>query len=88
MGGHVQSVYCASKRNGHCDAIGVLIGYCHLKGSLIINPWGTVCAVNLSLTTEVTCLSVFPGCLKYLPMILVQELLITASVTYIDSPSM
>ena len=26
------------KRNGHCDIMGVLIGYCHSKGSLIINP--------------------------------------------------
>ena len=65
----------------------VLIGCCHSKGSLIVNPWGTVCGVNLSLTTEVTCISVFPGFWTYLPMIPLQELLRTASVAYIDSLS-
>ena len=43
---------------------------------------------DLSLTTEVMCISVFPGFWNYLPMILVQELLMTASVAYIDSLSM
>ena len=78
------SVYCASERNGHCDAIEVLISYCLSKGSLIINPYGTECGVNISLTTEVTCISVFPGFWTHLPMILVQELLMTASFAYID----
>ena len=73
------------KRNGHCDALKVLIGYCHSKGSLFINPLGTVCGVILSLTTEVKCISVFPGFWKYLPMILVQELPMTASAAYINS---
>ena len=76
------------KRNGHCDAMGVLIGYCSSKGSLIINPQGAVCGANLSLTTEVMCFSVFPRFWKCLPMILVQELLMTASVAYINSLSM
>ena len=76
------------KRTGHCDALKVLIGYCYSKGSLIINPLSTVCGAILSLTTEVTCISVFPGLRKYLPMILVQELLMTASAAYIDSQSM
>ena len=65
----------------------VLLCYCHSKDSLIINPYGTVCGANLSLTTEVTYISVFPGFWKYLPMILVQEVLTTVSVAYIDSLS-
>ena len=76
------------KRNGYCDVMGVLIGYYHSKGLLIIKPLSTVCGVNLSLTTEVLCNSVFPGFWKYLPMILVQELLMTASAAYINSLSM
>ena len=79
---------CVLFFNGHYDAIKVLIGYCHSKGSLIINPWGTVCGVILCLTTQVMCISVFPAFWKYLPMILVQELLMTASAAYIDSLSM
>ena len=75
------------QRNGHCDSMRVLIGYFHSKGSLIINPQGTVCGPNLSLTTEVTSFSVFPQFWKYLSMILVQELLMTVSVAYIDSLS-
>ena len=55
------------------------------KVSLIINPKGTVSGAILSLTTEVTCISVFPGFWKCLPIILVQELLRTASAAYIDS---
>ena len=38
MGGCVPSVYCSSKGNGYCNAMKMLIGYCHSKGSLIINP--------------------------------------------------
>ena len=84
---HAICVLCF-KRNGHCDVMDVFISYCHSKGFLIINPNGTVCGANLSLTTEVTCISMFPGFWKYLPMILRQELLMTVSVAYIDSPSM
>ena len=87
MYGHIPSVYHSSKRNGHCEALKVLIVYCHSKGSLIINPLGTVYGVILSLTIEVMCISVFPGFWKYLPMILVQELLMTMSAAYIASLS-
>ena len=85
MGRHMQSLHCASKRMGHCNLIGVLSGYCHSKVSLSIKPYSTVCGANLSLTTEIMCISVFPQFWSYLPMILVQELLMTASVAYINS---
>ena len=83
---HAICVLCF-KRNGHCDLMEVLISYCHSKGSLIINPKGNVCGANLSLTTQFMYISVFPGFWKYLLMILVQELLMTTSIAYIDSPS-
>ena len=46
-----------------------------------------VCGVNLSLTAEVTCISVFPGFWMTFPMIHVLELPMTLTVAYIDSPS-
>ena len=88
MGIHVPSVYFSSKRNDYCDAMKVLIGYCCSKRSSIINPLGAVCDVILSLTTEVICIYVFPGFWTYFPMILVQKLVITLTVAYINSPSM
>ena len=58
---------------------------------LSINPYVVVivvCNANLSLAAEVTCLSVFPGFWMISPMIHVQELPMTSTVAYIDSPSM
>ena len=54
----------------------------------IIKSVGIVCGVILSLATEVTNISVFPGFWMNFPMILVQELLMTLSVAYINSLSM
>ena len=45
------------------------------KGVINHHSIGYCMCVNLSLTTEVLCISVFPEFWKYLPMILVQELL-------------
>ena len=42
----------------------------------------------LSLTTDIMYISVFPGFWKFIPMICIQELLMTASVASVDSPSM
>ena len=56
--------------------------------SLVINPLGAVCGVILSLAAEVTCISVFPRFWVNFPMILAQELLMTSTVVYTDSPSM
>ena len=47
-----------------------------------------VCIANLSLAAEVTCISVFPRFWIISPMIHVQELPMTVTVAYIDSPSM
>ena len=72
----------------YCDAGMVLISYYHAimyQSSVIL---GTAYGVILSLTTEVTCISVFPGFWKNFPMILIQELPMTATVAYIDPPSM
>ena len=66
---HAICVLCF-KRNDHCDILKVSIGYCHSKDALIINLYGTVCGVSLSLTTEVMCISVFSGFWNYLQMIL------------------
>ena len=57
----------------------VLSGYCHSVVHQSNNPQGTACGVILSLTADIMYISVFPGFWKYLPMILVQELLMTAS---------
>ena len=57
---------------------------------LSINPYVVVavCGANLSLAAEVTCTAVFPGFWITSPMIHVQELPMTLTVTYINSPSM
>ena len=44
--------------------------------------------MSLSLAVEVTCISVFPGFWMNFPMILLQELPMTSTVAYTDSPSM
>ena len=41
----------------------------------------------LSLTTDIMYISVFPGFWKWIPMICMQELLMTASAASVDSPS-
>ena len=55
-----------------------------------INPYVVVvvCSANLSLAAEVMCISVFPGFWMTSPMNHVQELPVTLTVAYIDSPSM
>ena len=70
------------------DAGLVLISYCHSIFHQTSIHLGVVYGVILNLTTEVTCISVFPGCWKNFPMILLQELPMTLTVAYIDSPSM
>ena len=42
----------------------------------------------LSLTTDIMYISVFPGFWKWIPMICMQELLMTTSVAFVNSPSM
>ena len=42
----------------------------------------------LSLTTDIMYISVFPGFWKWIPMIHMQELLMTTSAAFVDSPSM
>ena len=54
----------------------------------IIDPLGTAYGAIPSLTTEVTCISVFPGFWRNFLKILVQELPMTSTVAYINSPSM
>ena len=56
--------------------------------SSIIKLVGAACGVILSLAAEVICISVFSGFWMNFPMILAQELLMTLTVAYIDSPSM
>ena len=46
-----------------------------------------VCGTSLSLAAEVTYISVFPGFWINFPMISIQELPMTFTVAYIDSPS-
>ena len=41
----------------------------------------------LSLTTDIMYISVFPGFWKWIPMIHMQELLMTTSAAFVDSPS-
>ena len=81
----VPSVLLFIKGVRYCDAgngVTWLLSFNHLS---IINPLGTVYGVILSLTTEVTCISVFPGFWKNFPMILGQELPMTSTVAHIDS---
>ena len=62
-----------------------LLSFIHLS---INDSFVVVCGVSLSLAAEVTCISVFPGFWMNFPMILIQELLMTLTVAYINSLSM
>ena len=57
------------------------------NGTSIKQSLGYYISLTLSLTADITYISVFPGFWKYLPMILVQELLMNVSAAYIDSLS-
>ena len=54
----------------------------------ILNFVVVVRGASLSLAAEITCISVFPGFWMDFPMIHVQELPMTSTVAYTDSPSM
>ena len=51
----------------------------------VCNTWSNP---KSSLTTDIIYISVCPGFWKWIPMICMQELIMTASAAYIDSPSM
>ena len=56
-----------------------------------IHPYVVIVVVhgaNLSLAAEVMCISMFPGFWMNFPMIHVQELPMTSTITYTDSASM
>ena len=53
----------------------------------ILNVVVVMHGASLSLAAEVTCISVFPRFWMNFPMIYVQELPMTSTVAYIDSPS-
>ena len=75
MGRHLPSVYCSGKKNRYYDTMKVLSSYCHSIVHQSNNSKGTAYGVILSLTADSMYISVFPGFWKYLPIILVQELL-------------
>ena len=58
------------------------------KVHLSIHAGVVISGLILSLTTDIMYISVFPGFWKWIPMIHMQELLMTASVASVDSPSM
>ena len=58
------------------------------KVHLSIHAGGVISGSILSLPTDIMYISVFPGFWKWIPMIHMQELLMTASAAYIDSLSM
>ena len=84
---HVPSVYCASK-----GMVTVMLWRCQsaivmFKGFLNHQSLGyCMWCKPKSYNRGYVRISVFPVFWKYLPMILVQELLMTVSVAYIDSP--
>ena len=61
-------------------------GYCHSK-YMSIHAGVAISGPILSLTTDIMYISVFPGFWKWIPMICMQELLITASAASFDSLS-
>ena len=58
------------------------------KGHLSIHAGVVISGLILSLTTDIMYISVFPGFWKWIPMICMQELLMTVSVASVDSQSM
>ena len=76
---HQRVRYC-----GYGLVIKQLLSFIHLS---INDSFVVVCGASLSLAAEVMCISVFPGFWMNFPMILVQELLMTSTVAYIDTLS-
>ena len=58
------------------------------KVHLSIHAGVVISGLILSLTTDIMYISVFPRFWKWIPMFHLQELLMTASVASVDSPSM
>ena len=58
------------------------------KVHLSIHAGDVISGLILSLTTDIMYISVFPGFLKWIPMIHMQELLMTASVASVNTLSM
>ena len=65
-----------------------LLSFIHLSILIVAVVVVVVHSASLSLAAEVTCISVFPGFWLNFPMVHVQELPMTLTVAYIDSPSM
>ena len=58
------------------------------KVHLSIHAGVVISGLILSFTTDIMYISVFPGFWKWIPMIHMQELLMTGSVASVNSPSM
>ena len=58
------------------------------KVHLSIHAGVAISGLILSLTTDIMHISVFPGFWKWIPMICIQELLMTASAASVNPPSM
>ena len=85
--GHVPYVHGSSKVNKYYCSINMWSSYCHSRYIYQSIHRGSTAGLILSLTTDNMYIIMFPGFWMCYPVIHMQELLMTASIASVDSPS-